>query len=294
MIFYVALTDIEAAELRIDYGNSYWQTMLRYSARRLGTDTQHSLGKNAISQLPLYSLYSRTTCEVIPPSEPIYLHLASELHRTRSRHEHQGLLHKAPRYEVDRIEHICTPRLQAKYLTEVQDIIGLCNKGGLNDRLLDVDALRVHSYHGLDLNEFMLFHGADSKLIDRLTKQGLDPRYAGKHRGKMFGAGVYFATNSSKSDNYTKPDAQGLRCLLVVRVCLGEPHRADQKDHTIKLPPDRADSRGPKNSVIGLVEAEGGPLKFREYVVYKETQSLPQFAIWYRHSEGCQCTHCGL
>ena len=36
--------------------------------------------------------------------------------------------------------------------------------------------------------------------------QGLDPRYAGTHAGALFGAGVYLASNSSKSDLYTEPN----------------------------------------------------------------------------------------
>eukprot|EP01048_Picozoa_sp_COSAG05_P016077 COSAG05_NODE_2023_length_3681_cov_2.114182_4_plen_116_part_00 len=52
----------------------------------------------------------------------------------------------------------------------------------------------------------------------------------------MFGVGSYFASNSSKSDNYTKPAGPGgLRCLLVVRVCLGEPYKAKHKDPMLTL-----------------------------------------------------------
>ena len=176
-------------------------------------------------------------------------------------------------------------------MSELQDIAGLCKKH-VSDRLEDVDAVRVQSFTNIELNEFLVFHGAPSDIIERLQMQGLDARYAGEHRGKMFGNGLYFATNSSKSDIYTTPDAAGLRCLLVVRVCLGEPHRAKAGDKSMKRAPDRQDQRGPLSSVVGLKENEGGVLQHREYVVYRETQTLPQYAVWYRHASECQCTHC--
>jgi hypothetical protein len=147
----------------------------------------------------------------------------------------------------------------------------------------------------MDLNEFLLFHGAPSSLIDRLIFQGLDLRYAGNNAGKMFGHGIYFASNASKSDIYTRPDLPGrpgVRCMLVTRVCLGEPHRASRSDVNMRKAPDRLDGKGPLSSVVGLKQDEGGVLAHREYIVYRESQTLPQYAIWYKHEDGCQCTHC--
>ena len=60
-----------------------------------------------------------------------------------------------------------------------------------------IDALRVESYEGLNMNEYLLYHGAPSWLVSRLQTQGLDPRYAGEHFGKLYGTGIYLATNSS-------------------------------------------------------------------------------------------------
>ena len=76
------------------------------------------------------------------------------------------------------------------------------------------------------MNEYHLYHGAEHGLIDRLVMQGLDPRYGGERTGKLFGVGTYFASNSSKADIYTTPTSTGERCQLVVRVCLGEAHKA--------------------------------------------------------------------
>ena len=108
----------------------------------------------------------------------------------------------------------------------------------------------------------------------------------------MFGVGVYLATNSSKSDIYTEPNAAGERCILVVRACLGEPFKAPRANPQMLKPPEWPDGRGPLNSVVGLTQANGGVLEHPEFVVYKEAQTLPEFAIWYRHIGSCRCTHC--
>ena len=102
----------------------------------------------------------------------------------------------APKLVVDRIERILNPRLQAKYVSELQDLAGLCER---RTTPIDVDAIRVDSFEGLRLNEFLLFHGLPSDIAPRVLLQGLDPRYAGEHSGKLFGQGIYLASNSSKS-----------------------------------------------------------------------------------------------
>ena len=176
-----------------------------------------------------------------------------------------------------RIERILTPRLQQKYLAELADTAGAINRQP-SDRLAGVDALRVQSCDGVDANEFLLYHGAPSEIIQQLRLSGLDPRRGGENFGKLFGVGTYLATNSSKSDIYTKPNAAGERCVLVVRTVLGEPHKTKVAMPTVNKPPDRPDGRGPLNSVVALTQAEGGCVEHPEFIVYKEAQTLPECA----------------
>ena len=176
-----------------------------------------------------------------------------------------------------RIERILTQRLQLKYLAELADIAGAINRQP-SDRLVGIDALRVQSCDGVDANEFLLYHGAPSEIIQQLQLSGLDSRRGGENFGKLFGVGTYLATNSSKSDIYTKPNAAGERCVLVVRTVLGEPHKTKVPMKTAQLPPDRPDGRGPLNSVVALTEAEGGCVEHPEFIVYKEAQTLAQCA----------------
>ena len=125
-----------------------------------------------------------------------------------------------------------------------------------------------------------------ARLITRLAAQGLDPRNAGSNAGKLFGCGTYLASLSSKSNE------KGERCLLVVRACLGEPHMQNTPCRDILKPPERKDKRGPLSSVVALTVTQGGCVEHPEYIVYNQAQTLPQFAIYYKHTEECRCTHC--
>ena len=213
-----------------------------------------------MSRLPHYSRYSQTGTEQLASDDPIYEHLAREFQRTTASHRgpEQGDPHRdPPQFDVLRILRVKAPRLQEKYLAEVQDIAGLCQRAVTS---LTVDALEVSSFDGLSMNEFLMYHGAPSDLVEsRLLMQGLDPRYAGEHFGKLFGSGIYLATNSSKSDIYTKPNAAGERCILVVRACLGAAYLCSEPMRRSLRPPERSDGRGALSSVIALTtEAKGG------------------------------------
>ena len=127
--------------------------------------------------------------------------------------------------EVVRIERILNPRLQDKYTSELQDLAGLCEQ---KCTPLTIDAIPVQSFEGLQLNEFLLFHGLPSNLVQRLALQGLDPRFAGAHFGHLFGHGTYLASNSSKADIYTEGfEAQARlprtahRKMIIARAALG-------------------------------------------------------------------------
>lgn len=246
-----------------------------------------------IESLPNYCTYSSMQTELVSSRDPTYALLAAELQRTATQHSWSttGPLQQAPQMEVVRIERILNRRLQDSYLAELQNTIGLCRKLPA-DKMNDVQARRVQTYAGLPMNEFFLYHGADSSKIERLQRSGLDPRYAGTNRGKMFGVGTYLASNSSKSDLYTKPNAAGERCILLVRATLGEPARLTSPQPNLLMPPERPDKRGPLSSVVGMTTAEGGRLQHREYIVYHTAHTLPQFAIWYKHAQGCGCTNC--
>ena len=244
-----------------------------------------------LSPLPRYSRYFQTSRVALDPADPTFecleQHFVSSVlaHRPGPGQNHCS----PPKLGVARIERICNPRLQEKYLAEVQDIAGLVER---RTTPVSINAPCVESFQSLRVNEYLLYHGASVDIVERLTMQGLDPRYAGENAGKLFGSGCYFAANSSKSDIYTTPNAEGERCILITRVCLGEASIATRPCREATRPPEREDGRGPLNSIVAATMSEGGCVESPEFIVFKEAQALPEYAVWYRHEAGCHCTHC--
>jgi hypothetical protein len=67
----------------------------------------------------------------------------------------------------------------------------------------------------MNANEHYLFHGTKPECVDVLTHRGFDERVG--ELGGLFGAGCYFAENSSKSDQYVPPDSAG-QFMFICRV----------------------------------------------------------------------------
>ncbi|CAH1642139.1 unnamed protein product [Spodoptera littoralis] len=112
-------------------------------------------------------------------------------------------------------------------------------------------------------NERMLFHG--SPFINAIVQKGFDERHA--YIGGMFGAGIYFAEHSSKSNQQ----------MLLCRVTLG---RAFQLMSAMKM----AHAPPGHHSVAGR-PSQGG-LCFPEYVVYRGEQAYPEYLITYQIVSG--------
>jgi len=131
--------------------------------------------------------------------------------------------------------------------------------------------------------ERLLFHG--SALIDKIQFQGFDHRYA--NRDGMFGAGIYFAADSSKSNQYTYGFGQGCpkhrdkscylceRKMIYAQVALGKSFVSEQAMPKLSHPPP------------GFWSVSGEPgitedLKYPEYVIYNGEQAYPLYVITYR------------
>jgi len=100
-------------------------------------------------------------------------------------------------------------------------------------------------------------------------------------------AGIYFAENSSKSNQYVYGIGGGSGCalhkdkscyicerqLLLCRVALGKPFYHFAAAKIAHAPPGH-------HSVIGRPSSEG--LSFAEYVVYRGEQAYPEYLISYK------------
>ncbi|XP_055921141.1 poly [ADP-ribose] polymerase tankyrase [Eupeodes corollae] len=141
----------------------------------------------------------------------------------------------------------------------------------------------VSEENSLQPNERMLFHG--SPFINAIVQKGFDERHA--YIGGMFGAGIYFAEHSSKSNQYVYGIGGGIGCpshkdkscyvcprqLLLCRVALGKSFLQYSAMKMAHAPPGH-------HSVIGRPSAGG--LHFAEYVVYRGEQAYPEYLITYQ------------
>ncbi|CAF3593831.1 unnamed protein product [Rotaria sp. Silwood1] len=165
------------------------------------------------------------------------------------------------RYVVLKIEKIRNRRLWDRYChrrNEIQDD----NNGHENERLL--------------------FHG--SPFLHSIMHKGFDERHASI--SGMFGAGIYFAENSSKSNQYVYGIGGGNGCtlhkdkscylcsrqMLLCRVCLGRSFLQFSASKLAHAPPGH-------HSVIGR-PTQGG-LAYPEYVIYRGEQAYPEYCITY-------------
>uniref|UniRef100_A0A8C2QA09 Poly [ADP-ribose] polymerase n=1 Tax=Cyprinus carpio TaxID=7962 RepID=A0A8C2QA09_CYPCA len=119
-------------------------------------------------------------------------------------------------------------------------------------------------------NERMLFHG--SPFVNAIIHKGFDERHA--YIGGMFGAGIYFAENSSKSNQYVYGIGGGTGCplhkdrscymhLLFCRVTLGKSFLQFSAMKMAHSPPGH-------HSVTGRPSVNG--LALAEYVIYRGEQ----------------------
>jgi len=134
------------------------------------------------------------------------------------------------------------------------------------------------------VNEAYFWHGTSPKGALGISSEGFRLRYAGTNVGTMYGAGLYFAECSSKSDEYAVDDQdgiyKGLYCLLLCRAVLGEVlHMAVGGEATHGVIKEAIEGEA-YDSVLGDREASVGT--YREFIVYQEDQAYPEYLLLYK------------
>ncbi|KAN0003303.1 hypothetical protein ACTFIZ_009478 [Dictyostelium cf. discoideum] len=155
-------------------------------------------------------------------------------------------------------------------------------------------------------NELFLFHGLNVSSVAGIAKFGFDPRFCSLDG--MFGAGLYFAENSSKSNQYCHGGActcSGFQatsckckpsdevCLLVCRVVMGDclvenvfrGNGPGQFWNGRRTEPKKPNNINIYNSVIGESKPNYGPkaaLQLREYIVYESSQVFVEYKVYFK------------
>ena len=204
--------------------------------------------------------------------------------------------------KVTRVVRIQNPTLWLLYNTRKKAMIEQYNKKPSNQVTKVLTGLTTDAV----AQEYFLFHGLNENGVPGITRFGFDPRFCSL-KG-MFGAGIYFADNSSKANQYCHGGsctASGFltgraqcrckkteeACMMLCRVALGDPWM-EIKYRGNKNPGDfwfekrcevSKPGGGVYNSVIGESQVNGGSiLLLREYVVYEASQTYPEYIIYYK------------
>ncbi|XP_043110250.1 LOW QUALITY PROTEIN: poly [ADP-ribose] polymerase tankyrase-2-like [Puntigrus tetrazona] len=166
------------------------------------------------------------------------------------------------RYNIVKIQKVCNKKLWERYTHRRKEV-----------------SEENHNHS----NERMLFHG--SPFVNAIIHKGFDERHA--YIGGMFGAGIYFAVNSSKSNQYVYGIGGGTGCplhkdrscyacqrhLLFCRVTLGKSFLQFSAMKRAHSPPGH-------HSVTGRPSVNG--LALAEYVIYRGEQAYPEYLITYQ------------
>jgi len=143
---------------------------------------------------------------------------------------------------------------------------------------------RIALENGGVSNERFLFHGTSSSTASVIIKEGFDVRVAALTG--MFGAGIYFAENSSKSDLYTGSSVT--KTLILCRATLGNQYVTLSSMTNLRRPPDGNGllTRKKYHSVVGDSQKynPSASLKNREFIVYDNSQAYPEYIIEYKHT----------
>lgn len=166
------------------------------------------------------------------------------------------------KYNFLKIQRVCNKRLWERYTHRRKEV-----------------SEENHSHS----NERMLFHG--SPFVNAIIHKGFDERHA--YIGGMFGAGIYFAENSSKSNQYVYGIGGGTGCpthkdrscyichrqMVFCRVTLGKSFLQFSAIKMAHAPPGH-------HSVTGRPSVNG--LALAEYVIYRGEQAYPEYLITYQ------------
>ncbi|VDP70269.1 unnamed protein product [Echinostoma caproni] len=228
--------------------------------------TAHFHGVGVAEATPIGPMYfppgsNRSTVMLeLEPSDPEFRAVEEQVLSTIREHKDNcGGVFKT--YEVLKVARIRNRRLWDRYVHRCNEI-SEDNSGHYNERLL--------------------FHG--SPFLQAIVMKGFDERHA--YIGGMFGAGIYFAENSSKSNQYVYGIGGGAGCpthksrscyvcprqILLCRVALGRSFIQFNAMKVAHAPPGH-------HSIVGRPSAGG--LNFAEYVVYRGEQAYPEYLITY-------------
>jgi len=143
----------------------------------------------------------------------------------------------------------------------------LSQEGDFYEESLSVDNL------DLPLNEHLLWYGASKEEVDAMATNGLDITRGGNNPAfQRYGRGLYFSDTIDVGLDYAEKDDDGVKHILLCRVCCGEVYYTEQDE----LSTADTEARSARKHSVLAKPADGGP---REFIMLENTQAYPEFAL---------------
>ncbi|CAF2236408.1 unnamed protein product, partial [Rotaria magnacalcarata] len=111
--------------------------------------------------------------------------------------------------------------------------------------------------------EKRLYHGCPEQAANTIIEDCFNRSYAGVN-GTVYGVGVYFSSDATYSHGYTKPNANGERCMFLSRVLVGKTTKGNNK---MKTRPLGFDSTTDEKHI---------------FVTYHDAQAFAEYLITYK------------
>ncbi|CAB1332823.1 unnamed protein product, partial [Coregonus sp. 'balchen'] len=145
----------------------------------------------------------------------------------------------------------------------------------LNNTILKIRKNLLEDKNKHTNNEKLLFHGTSSDSITQINNHGFNRSYAGTH-GAAIGNGSYFAVDSRYSaGGYSKADAQGLKCMYLARVLVGD----FTLGQTGLIVPPAKPSGKDADLYDSVTDNTSNPTMF---VIFNDVQAYPEFLITFQ------------
>ncbi|CAE8609303.1 unnamed protein product [Polarella glacialis] len=150
----------------------------------------------------------------------------------------------------------------------------------LASMLEDTDLKDILGEVDLESNEQWLFHGTSFSGVQGISDKEFRLDFAGRHRGTMYGKGIYLAECTTKADEYAELDGDGCCWMLLCRATLGSMQVCKDKRPEADVL-DKCRSSGFDSLVGDRWTAVG---TFREFILFDPNQVYPAFILRYKRS----------
>eukprot|EP00746_Dinoflagellata_sp_MGD_P022259 gnl/MRDRNA2_/MRDRNA2_15205_c0_seq1.p1 gnl/MRDRNA2_/MRDRNA2_15205_c0~~gnl/MRDRNA2_/MRDRNA2_15205_c0_seq1.p1 ORF type:complete len:501 (+),score=103.78 gnl/MRDRNA2_/MRDRNA2_15205_c0_seq1:587-2089(+) len=186
---------------------------------------------------------------------------------------------------VERVERVENTRVWAEYATRRAEIAEESRQRGNATCIPDVKTqlgILPGQQAGLDTDaqEMYLFHGTNRGSALQISRSDFWTAFSSELG--LYGGGLYFAENATKSDEYCAEE-DGLCTMLVCRVCMGDAYVLADKEFDLKKRRNEMDEQK-KHSLLGDREAAVGT--YREFITYDSSAACVEYIVSYRRAFG--------